>query len=167
MNQLQFTCCDSFCLLKEGLHNIKGIARQQRNLLYHKPYNEQNHLLSELMEVELTFRGVRTVSYHVLSLGKVCKTAFQKIYDISKSKIEVFPTKIDQDGLLAEPDKRGRNTLRKPLSEARDAVIDSILSYDATESHYRRARSGCKKYFDSNISMRQMWSQFVRLMTTS
>ena len=78
LNQLQFTCCDS--LLKEGLYSIKGIARQQRNLLYQKPYNEQNHLLSKLMEVELTFRGVRKISYHVPSFGKVCKTAFRKVY---------------------------------------------------------------------------------------
>ena len=57
------------------------------------------------------------------------------------------------------------------LLEARDAVIDFILSYGATESHCRRARSGWKKYFDSNILMHQMWSQFVReqphLMPTS
>lgn len=50
-------------------------------------------------------------------------------------------------------------------------VIDFILSYKATESHYRRVRSGCKKYFDSNILMRQMWSEFVcehpHLTTTS
>ena len=70
LNQLQFTCSDSGCLLKEGLYSIKGIARQQRNLLYQKPYYEQNHLLSKLMEVELTFRGVRKISYHVPSLGK-------------------------------------------------------------------------------------------------
>ena len=104
------------------------------------------------------------------SLGKLCKTAFRKVYGISK-KLEVLLKKIDQDGLLTEPDRRGQKTPRKLLPEAKDAVVDFILSYEATESHYRRARSGCKKYFDSNISMRQMWSQFVRehphLMTTS
>ena len=169
--QLAFTCCDSGCLLKEGLYDIKGIARQQRSLLYQKPYNEQNQLLSKLMKVELTYRGVRKISYQVPSLGKVCKTGFRKVYSISKSKIEVLLKKIDQDGLLTEPDRRGQKTPRKLLPEAKDAVVDFILSYEATESHYRRARSGCKKYFDSNISMRQMWSQFVRehphLMTTS
>ena len=160
LHQLEFTWCDSGCLLKEGLYNIKGIAQQQRNLLYQKPYNEQNHLLSKLIELELTFRGVRKISY-IPSLGKVCKTAFRKVYGISKSKIEVLLKKIDQDGLHIEPDRRGQKTPRKLLPEARDAVIDFILSYKATESHYRRARSGCKKYFDSNISMRQMWSEFV------
>ena len=60
--QLQFTCCDSGCLLKEGLYSIRNIARQQRNLLYQKGYNEQNYLLSKLMEVKLTFRGIRKIS---------------------------------------------------------------------------------------------------------
>ena len=49
LNKLQFTCCDSGCLLKEGLYNFRGIARQQRSLLYQKPYNEQSHPLSKLM----------------------------------------------------------------------------------------------------------------------
>ena len=171
LNRLEFTCCDSGCLLKEGLFTIKDIARQQRNLLYQKSYDEQNYLLSKLIEIKLTFRGVRKISYHIPSLGKVCKTAFRKVNGISKSKIEVLLKKIDQDGLLIEPDKRGRKTPRKLLPEAREAVMDFILSYEATESHYRRARSGCKKYFDSNISMRQMWSEFVHqhphLKTTS
>jgi len=123
------------------------------------------------MEVKLTFRGVRKISYHVPSLGKVWKTAFRKVYGISKSKIELLLRKIDQHGLFIEPDKRGQKTPRKLLPEARDTVMGFILLYEATESHYRRARSGCKKYFDSNISMRQMWTEFVRehpnLMTTS
>lgn len=109
--------------------------------------------------------------YHIPSLGKVCRTSFPKLYGISKSKIEVLLKKIDQDGLFIETDRRGRKTPRKLLPKARDVVIDFILSYDATKSHYRRARSGCKKYFDSNILMRQMWPAFVRehpqLITTS
>ena len=88
--QLEFTCCNSGCLLKEGLYNIRCIAQQQRNLLYQKCYNEQNYLLSKLMELKLTFSGVRKISYHVPSLGKVCNTAFRKVYSISKSKIEVL-----------------------------------------------------------------------------
>ena len=104
------------------------------------------------------------------SLGKLCKTAFRKVYGISK-KLEVLLKKIDQDGLLTEPDRKGQKTPRKLFPEANDAVVDFIRSYEATESHYRRARSGCKKYFDSNILMRQMWSEFVcehpHLTTTS
>ena len=62
------------------------------------------------MEVELTFSGMRKILYHVPSLGKVCKTAFQKVYGMSKRKIGVLLKKINQDGLLTEPDRRGRKT---------------------------------------------------------
>ena len=54
---------------------------------------------------------------------------------MSKCKIGVLLKKIDQDGLLTEPDRRGRKTPSKLLPEARDTVIDFILSYDAMESH--------------------------------
>lgn len=172
LNQLEFTCCDSGCLLREGLYHIKGIIRQQRNMLYQKPYNEQNYLLSKLMEVKLTLRGLRKiVTYQVPTLGKVCKTAFRKVYGISRSKIGVLLKKIDLEGPSIEPDRRGQKTPRKLLPAAKKAVIDFILSYEATESHYRRSRTGMKKYFNSNISMRRMWSEFVRehphLKTTS
>ena len=134
MYQLEFTCCDSGCLLKEGLYNIRGIAQRQRNLLYQKPYNEQNYRLSKLMELKLTFSGVRKISYHVPSLGKVCKTALRKVYGISKSKIEVLLKKIEQDGLFIETDRRVRKTPRKLLPEARDTLFGFILSSDATET---------------------------------
>ena len=42
----------------------------------------------------------------------------------------------------------------------RRAVTDFIGSKNATESHYRRARTQ-KKYFDSNESMRKMCRGFV------
>lgn len=163
LDQINFTCCDRGCLLKEGINRTKVIIREQRNMVHRKPYNEQNYLFSKLMEVTLTFRGVRKIRYHVPKLGKVCKTAFRKVYGISKSKIEVLLNKIDLRGPSVEPDKRGQKTPRKLLPAARNAVIDFILSYKATESHYRKSRTRCKKYFNSNISMRQMWSEFVRL----
>ena len=161
VNQLEFTCCDSGCLLREGINRTKTIIRQQRNMLYQKPYNEQNYLFSKLMEVKLTFRGVRKITYHIPSLGRVCKTAFRKVYGISNSKIQVLLKKVDLEGPSIEADRRGQKTPRKLLPTAKNAVIDFILSYEASESHYRRQRSGSKKYFNSNISMRQMWSEFV------
>ena len=61
-----------------------------------------------------------------------------------------------------EEDLRGRhgNNAIKLLPEARKAVVDFIISKDASESHYRRARRR-KKYFDCNVSMRKMWRDFV------
>lgn len=171
LRQLVLTCCDSGCLLKGGVNRAKAIIRQQRNMLYEKPYNEQNYLLSKLMDITLTFRGKRKIVYHVPSLGKVCKTAFRKVYGFSRAKIQVLLKKIDLEGPSVEPDQRGQKTPRKLLPSARNAVTDFILSHEAAESHYRSSRTGAKRYFNSNISMRRMWHEFVRahphLQTTS
>ena len=84
LGQLVLTCCDSGCLLKDGVNRAKAIIRQQRNMLYEKQYNEQNYLLSKLMDITLTFRG--KIVYRVPSLEKVCKTAFRKVCGVSWSK---------------------------------------------------------------------------------
>ena len=57
LHNLNLTCCDNGCLLRHGLCNIKRIIRQQRDLLYKKQYNEQNYLLSKLVEVKITQTG--------------------------------------------------------------------------------------------------------------
>ena len=62
-----------------------------------------------------------------------------------------------------QPDKRGqhKNNPRKLLPEARRQVLDYIRSHKASESHYRRSQTN-KQYFESSISMRKMWLEFVR-----
>ena len=52
------------------------------------------------------------------------------------------------------------NNLRKMTQDARKKVTDFILSQKACESHYRRAQTQ-RLYFESQVSMRQMWGQFV------
>ena len=57
---------------------------------------------------------------------------------------------------------RGRHTNKamRLLPEVQRAVTDFIVSKNATESHYRRARTQ-KKYFGSNEWMRKMCRDFV------
>ena len=94
LDHMNFTCCDRGGLLKESINRTKVIIQEQRNMLHRKPYNEQNCLVLKLMEVTLTFWGVRKIRYHIPELGKVWRTAFRKVYGISKSKIEVLLNKI-------------------------------------------------------------------------
>ena len=162
LHNLNLTCCDNGCLLRHGLCNIKRIIRQQRDLLYKKQYNEQNYLLSKLVEVKITQTGKRKITYKSPSLGEVCKTAFLKVYGISKHKIECLLKKMSPEGPFIEPDRRGKTTPRRLLPETKQTVIDFILSHDASESHHRRSRSGSKKYFESNESLRKMWSEYIR-----
>ena len=162
LHDLNLTCCDNGCLLRQGLRNIRRIMRRQRNLLYEKQYNEQNYVLSKLCEVKITETGRRKITYTAPSLGEVCKTAFLKVYGISKHKIECLLKKLNFEGPSIEPDRRGQTSPRRLLPETKNTIIDFILSYDASESHYRRSRSGSKKYFAAHESMRKMWSEYIR-----
>ena len=171
INELLLTCCNSGCLLRGGAFQARILIRNQRNTVYSKSYNEQNYLLSRLMEIRVTVGGKRRVTYKIPTLGTVCRTAFRKCFGLSLSKIGVLLKKIHLDGPSIEPDQRGQRPPRRFLPHVKNKVIDFICSYEASESHYRRSRTNAKKYFDSKVSMRQMWSEFLRknatLKTTS
>ena len=171
VNSLVLTCCRNGCLLRQGLFQARTLIRDQRNMVYQKSYNEQNYLFARLMEIRVTIGGKRRVTYSIPTLGKVCKTAFRKCYGLSRNKIEVLLKKINPDSPCIQQDQRGQRAPRKFLPFVKNRVIDFICSHEASESHYRRARTNAKKYFDSKISMRQMWSKFLTenpdLKTTS
>ena len=154
--------CDSGCLMRRPAIESFELIRLQRQTFYTKSYNEQNYILFRQMEVKLCASGRRRVIYKVPSIGVVCRGAFKKFYGFSNAKIKVLLRKIQADGVSIEQDMRGRhrNNAIRLLPEARRAVTDFIVSKNATESHYRRARTQ-KKYFDSNESMRKMWRDFV------
>ena len=147
--------CNQGCLMRPGAIEVRQIIRQQRNKLFQKSYIEQNYVLPKLMEVRLCPSGLRRIRYHIPDLGQVCKGAFERCYGLSDAKIKV-------DGLSMEGDRRGKhgNYLRKIAPEARKAVVDFMLSHSATESHYRRARTR-KRYFESHISIHNMWTDFI------
>ena len=132
LHDLNLTCCDNGCLLRHGLRDIKRIIRRQRNLLYDKQYNEQNYFLSKLLEVKITPTGKRKITYRAPLLGEVCKTAFLKVYGISKHKIECLLKKMNFEGPLIEPDRRGQTCPRRLLPETKNTVIDFILSYSSS-----------------------------------
>ena len=159
---LNLVCCDNGCLLKHGM-NVRQIIRQERQKVFDKPYNEQNYVISKLLQVKVYPSGYHKIHYKIPTLGVVCKTAFTKCYGISNKKVRVILKKMDCDSVCVEPDKRGRhgNNPRRITREARKQVTDFICSHRATESHYRRARTQ-KLFFESRISMRQMWKEFVR-----
>ena len=171
INQLLLTCCHSGCLLRRGAFQTRIIIRAQRNTVYQKSYNEQNYLFSKLMDIRVTVGGNRRVTYTIPPLGKVCRTAFRKCYGLSENKIGVLLKKIHLDNPSVEPDQRGQRTARKFLPPVKNMVINFICSYDASELRYRKSRTNAKEYFDSKVSMRQMWCQFLKenpdLKTTS
>ena len=154
--------CDQGCLMKQPAGECRQLIQLLRRTFYQKSYNEQNYILSGLMEVSVCPSGVKRVTYRIPTLGTVCRGAFEKCYAFSHAKIKVLLRKMNADGVTLQQDMRGRhgNNTRKLLPEARKDVIDFICSCKADASHYRRARTQ-KRYFDSNVSMRKMWRDFV------
>ena len=90
LNRLLLTCCHSGCLLRRGVFQTRTIILAQRNTVYQKSYNEQNYLFSKLMEIRETVGGKRRVTYAILPLGKVSRTAFRKCNGLSSNKIQVL-----------------------------------------------------------------------------
>ena len=134
--RLSLVCpCSQGCLLKHGAAQVRQVIRQQRQKVFQKSYNEQNYMLSKLLEVNICFSGKRRITYRIPPLGKVCKGAFKKCYGISDKKVEILLKKMDGDGVSVEADMRGKhhNKPRNLLPEAKRAVIDFILSHKASE----------------------------------
>ena len=154
--------CNGGCLMKLGASETRELIRRLRQTIFQKSYDEQNYILLRLIEVKVCPSGIRRVSYKIPSLGTVCRGAFEKCYGFSKAKIRVLLNKMDAENVSVQQDMRGRhgNNAFKLLPNARKAVIDYICSYNASESHYRREKSA-KRYFDSHLSMRRMWRDFI------
>ena len=163
VTSLNLVCCDQGCLLRVRINNVRQLIQEERQKVFVRPYNEQNYVLSKLLEVKLYPSGYRRVRYKIPTLGYVCKVAFTKCYGISNGKVQIILNKIDCHGICVAADQRGRhgNNPRKMTQDAREKVTDFILSQKACESHYRRAQTQ-RLYFESQVSMRQMWGQFVK-----
>ena len=89
--RLSLVCpCSQGCLMKHGAAQVRQVIRQQRQKVFQKSYNEQNYMLSKLLEVKICFSGKRRITYRISPLGKVCKGAFKKCYGISDKKVEIL-----------------------------------------------------------------------------
>lgn len=162
IEKMSLVCsCDQGCLIKHESRALRLFIHELRQSFYRKNYNEQNYILARLLEIKVCPSGLRRITYKIPTLGTVCRGAFVKCYGISKAKIEVLLKKIAADGVSIQQDMRGKHEheTTKLLPEARQTVIDFICSYDASESHYRRAVTN-KKYFDCNVTMKGMWREF-------
>jgi len=164
LERMSLMCsCDKGCLISKNSHSeCREFIRKLRQRFYKRSYNEQNYILSRLMDVTVSPVGRRRVTYKIPSLGTVCRGAFMKSYGFSHAKIEVLLKKMEDDGVSIQEDMRGRHSNHglKLLPEAQETVIEFICSKKASETHYRRARTH-KKYFDSHCSMRGLWKEFV------
>ena len=81
VTSLNLVCCDQGCLLRVGINNVRQRIQEERWKVFVRPYNEQNYVLSKLLEVKLYPSGYRRVRYKIPTLGYVCKVALQSVTD--------------------------------------------------------------------------------------
>ena len=53
VTSLNLVCCDQGCLLRVRINNVRQLIQEERQKVFVRPYNEQNYVLSKLLEVEL------------------------------------------------------------------------------------------------------------------
>lgn len=123
--------CEKGCLIsKNSLGECREFIRTLRQSFYKKSYNEQNYILSHLMDVKVSPVGRKRVTY-----GTVCRGAFMKCYGFSHAKNEVLLNKMEDDGVSIQEDMRGKhgNHALKLLPEAEKIVIEFICSKKASK----------------------------------
>lgn len=93
----------------------------------------------------------------------VCKTAFTKIFDISRDKIDHIKQMMVEGHVVPVPDARGKHKNR-PHAYADDSVEvvrNHIESYPAEVSHYSRHKNPRRKYLSSSLSQKRMYNHYV------
>nr|CAH7749271.1 unnamed protein product [Callosobruchus chinensis] len=85
----------------------------------------------------------------------VCKTAFCKLYQIGRRKVEVIINKIKKGESAPSADKRGCHSNRphKLKQEVVDRIIAHIRKFPAESSHYSRTANPHKLYLSPVLNM--------------
>jgi len=107
-----------------------------------------------------------SAQYNVIingSRARVCKTAFQHLYGVTRGKLNHI---IDQQkaGLpTARPSNRGHHLTRpnKVSEDRREFVKAHIRSYPAEMSHYSRACNPNRMYLSSTLTVNSMYEMYV------
>ena len=73
VDTVNLVCCNGGCLLKNGIETARQVIRQERGRAFYRSrnYNEQNYVISKLMQVELFPSGRRKITYIIPALGPV------------------------------------------------------------------------------------------------
>ncbi|KAK3736675.1 hypothetical protein QZH41_020402 [Actinostola sp. cb2023] len=163
ITQLSLECCtEKTCLLNYGRQIVALIRRD----FDRKLYEEQNNLLNSLVDVEFkTSRNL--ISYYIRDLSglrkiKVCKKAFMKIFGIGKKRIAVLLRKAQPYSGDIEKDQRRFNRNAKTLElTLKTEIIEHIRGYEREQSHYAREKTRDKQFLASNLTIAQLWREFL------
>ena len=165
--------CTEKCRLKCN----NNFSDADRNTLFNKYYSlcttdEKNVYLFGCLkpfDVKQPSRtnAVRQKSfrYFITLDGKskqVCKSAFLKLFNIGRKKLERIRNQISQGQPIPTKDKRGRHMTRKNQTpkEQLDIVRQHIKSFPAEMSHYSRNKNEHRLYLSPTLSINKMYELY-------
>lgn len=94
---------------------------------------------------------------------QVCKSFFKKVLQISESRIQNCVKKKQSDSATCTIDLRGKHGSRKRTPSGKiQLVIQFINSMPKYESHYTRNSKIEKKYLDSALNLKILYSEYKK-----
>ncbi|XP_050302985.1 uncharacterized protein LOC126740859 [Anthonomus grandis grandis] len=107
----------------------------------------------------------KSFRYFVTLDGKskqVCKSAFLKLFNVGRKKLERIRNQISQGQAIPAKDKRGRHMTRKNQTpnEQLDIVRQHIKSFPAEMLHYSRNKNEHRLYLSPMLSINKMYELF-------
>jgi hypothetical protein len=90
----------------------------------------------------------------------VCKTAFLKLHNVTKSRLQ----KNIQHNRQETSDKRGTHNSRwNQLPQVVNDIFDFIENLPSRETHYSVKTLRAKKYLPSNLNVSKLHQNFLKL----
>jgi len=90
---------------------------------------------------------------------RICRKAFERLHQITNSKLEHIGKSITGGLSAPKPSSRGKHTNRphRCSEEDRQNVVEHISMFPAEESHYSRHSNANRKYLSSELNIAKMY----------
>ncbi|CAG9773429.1 unnamed protein product [Ceutorhynchus assimilis] len=107
----------------------------------------------------------KSFRYFITLDGKskqVCKSAFLKLLNVGRKKLELIRNQISQGQALPHKDQRGRhiNGKNQTPNDQLDVVRQHIKSFPADMSHYSRTKNEHRLYLSPMLSINKMYDLY-------
>ena len=162
-NQISMECsCNNGCLVQLGINDLKAVRCEYDS----KPYNEQNMILLRLMDIRMISRR-NSVTYYIMdnNLQKkiICRTAFLKVFGISRKRILTVMRKRIPMSPVLQHDLRGKqlNRRRSLTRQAMLEIDEHMGSYTYDSPHYSKIRNTGSKYMTSDNNLSKCFRDYV------
>lgn len=146
----------------EYFYNLKSWSEKTTFILNHIETTECKTRRKPDARKNIRFTKLFHREYFFISQDhRVCKSFFKKVLQISEGRIENCVQKKRSSAGTCAVDLRGKHSSRKktPANKLQH-VVKFINSMPHYESHYTRNTTNEKKFLDSNLNMKILYSEY-------